>query len=85
MLVVLTAIIAIIGVVAMMINSKIGDGEAYEESIEKKELHQRFVDVMSVYAVNKAESMLLQAEIDNDEDKYLEADEALEYWKDRGD
>lgn len=81
MLVVLTAIIAVIGVVAMRINSKIGDGEDYEEGIEKKELHQRFVDVMSVYAVNKAESMLLQAEIDNDEDKYLEAVEALEYWK----
>lgn len=83
MWIVLSVILVIIGIFAMVMNNKVGDGEDYEEGIEKKELQHRFVDIMSTYTVNRAEDLLAKSEEENNDEGYLEASEVLEYWKNR--
>lgn len=83
MWVALSVVLVIIGIFAMVMNNKVGDGEDYEEGIEKKELQQRFVDIMSAYTVNRAEDLLAKSEEENNDEWYLEASEVLEYWKNR--
>lgn len=83
MWVALSVVLVIIGIFAMVMNNKVGDGEDYEEGIEKKELQQRFVDIMSAYTVNRAEDLLAKSEEENNDEGYLEASEVLEYWKNR--
>lgn len=83
MWVALSVVLVIIGIFAMVMNNKVGDGEDYEEGIEKKELQQRFVDIISAYTVNRAEDLLAKSEEENNDEGYLEASEVLEYWKNR--
>lgn len=83
MWVALSVVLVIIGIFAMVMNDRVGDGEDYEEGVEKKELQQRFIDIMSVYTVNKAEDLLAKSEEENNEEGYLEASEVIEYWKNR--
>lgn len=83
MWVALSVVLVIIGIFAMVMNNKVGDGEDYEEGIEKKELQQRFVDIMSAYTVNRAEDLLSKSEEENNDEGYLEASEVIEYWKNR--
>lgn len=83
MWVALSVVLVIIGIFAMVMNTKVGDGEDYEEGIEKKELQQRFVDIMSTYTVNRAEDLLAKSEEENNDEGFLEASEVLEYWKNR--
>lgn len=83
MWVALSVVLVIIGIFAMVMNNKVGDGEDYEEGIEKKELQQRFVDIMSAYTVNRAEDLLAKSEEENNDEGYLEASEVIEYWKNR--
>ena len=83
MWVALSVVLVIIGIFAMVMNNRVGDGEDYEEGVEKKELQQRFIDIMSVYTVNKAEDLLAKSEEENNEEGYLEASEVIEYWKNR--
>ena len=83
MWVALSVVLVIIGIFAMVMNDRVGDGEDYEEGVEKKELQQRFIDIMSVYTVNKAEDLLVKSEEENNEEGYLEASEVIEYWKNR--
>ena len=83
MWVALSVVLVIIGIFAMVMNNKVGDGEDYEEGIEKKELQQRFVDIMSAYTVNRAEDLLAKSEEENNDEGYLEASEGIEYWKNR--
>ena len=82
--IVLVAVILVVGVLAIVINRRIGDADDYEDRIEKKELQTRLVDILSIYTVSKARNKMIEAELEGNSKQYIEAGAVLEYWKKKG-
>lgn len=82
--IVLVAVILVVGVLAIVINRRIGDADDYEDRVEKKELQARLVDILSIYTVSKARNEMIEAELDGNDRQYIAAGAVLEYWKIKG-